>query len=98
MLCPICKKNQCYYSKSKVKKGETIKTVRGYYFKQTGWRDKIDEWWSCKKCADTMLVNDYTDAMIKYYNDEEIEQEEIEQDEISQQYQSMFKLNPLTSF
>lgn len=69
MLCPICKTRECYQKKRMVKDGYTIKQPNGsYYFKQTGWREKIDEWWSCKKCAKKLSVKNYNNKLIEIYN------------------------------
>ena len=64
-LCPLCKKNNKHYKVEKVKAGNTFIDCFGrYIFSQTGWRNKITEWWSCKECAKKVPTDKYMDFLI----------------------------------
>ena len=68
-ICPICNIRECYYKTQMVKNGYTIKNPNGtYYFKQTGWIEKIDEWWSCKKCAKDLSAKEYNNKLVKIFS------------------------------
>ena len=72
MICPMCNQNQTYRKERTVKDGYTKDNGNGgFYFIQTGIKNVIDEWWTCKKCTKRGTINDYTNFMIKYFNEME---------------------------
>ena len=67
-LCPICNTMECYTKKVSVKDGyATVKNGK-YYFKETGMREKIIEWWSCKECCKKLSAKEYNNKMVEVYN------------------------------
>lgn len=67
-LCPICKIRECYKKRSMIKVGVAKQNAKGnYYFKKTGSREKVDEWWTCKKCTE-MPTKEYIAFMIEHFN------------------------------
>jgi hypothetical protein len=68
MLCPICKKNKTYRKERKIKKGYTeVDDFGRYRFYQTGWDVVVDEWWSCKKCAN-LPTDQYNQFLIDNFD------------------------------
>ncbi len=72
--CPICKTREVHSIIKTVKDGETVEYLPGkYVFKQSGTKEVKEEYWTCKKCANTppskggLTAREYNMEMIKHY-------------------------------
>lgn len=69
-ICPICKTRETHKKIKKIWNGYGVKKEDGtYYFKKIGREkvERVEEWWTCKKCAETVPTKLYNNLCIKFY-------------------------------